>query len=252
VHKSIQELAGDIVEKYGAAGQGAMLFPSSKIGALFSHFILSHPQSKLSKDQITILELSSEHWLSENSQHARLASPTIYAGLFPQDHFPIAKQFWQHTGSGISSRRAEYCQALFDNGHLTLQKDAIAPDVLKGPRRYRRAPSTNDARYNGTTKTPSSIDDEDKFIEERFGRNLDISLSDNAKLAVRKRIAGRLLLNVGLSQALKSPSEENIAKTGRTISEDDVYLYPCGMNAIFNSHQNLLSNMGSCKSVCYG
>ena len=39
-------------------------------------------------------------------------APGVFAVLFPADAYPTAKQFWQHTGLGISSRRAEHCLAL--------------------------------------------------------------------------------------------------------------------------------------------
>lgn len=229
-----------------------MLFPSRKAGSQFLQFMLNRPDKALGKDQVSVIELSARDWPEETVEHGRLASPTIFAGLFPTESFSVAKQFWQHTGCGVSSRRAEYCQVLFDKGHLVPQKESdLSDSMCKGPKRYRKRASTNDARLNGAVKPPSSTEDENKFIEERFGRNLDISKSDSAKLAIRKRIAGRLLLNVGLSQALAAPVEEDNSQTGRTISEDDVYLYPMGMNAIFNTHQNLLSRE-SMKSVCYG
>jgi len=252
VHLSIQKLAADIVQKFGTPDQSALLVPSSRVADICARFILNHPQSKLHDNQMCILELVSQDWPNESSTQTELVSPTIYACLFPQDHYPIAKQFWQHTGCGVSSRRAEYCKTLFDAGHLAPRKEFSIPDELcKGPKRYRRRPSTSDSKSNGT-KTFNNTDFENKFVEERFGRNLDISLSRNAKLAIRRRIAGRLLLNVGLSHALNSRAEDNTTRTGRTISEDDVYLYPTGMNAIFNSHHSLINKMGSLKSVCYG
>jgi cystathionine gamma-synthase len=35
-------------------------------------------------------------------------------------------------------------------------------------------------------------------------------------------------------------------------SEDDVYLYPTGMSAIFNTHRNLLKAKGELKAVVFG
>ncbi|KAI5281565.1 hypothetical protein KEM54_003180, partial [Ascosphaera aggregata] len=89
----------------------------------------------------------------------------------------------------------------------------------------------------------------DRFIEERFGRNLDTALADKAKLAVRRRICGSLRETSDLHVALKAPpSEVRIAG----LTEDDVYLYPSGMSSIFNIHQVLLMARGQLKSVCFG
>lgn len=34
--------------------------------------------------------------------------PCVYSITFPEEAFPVAKQYWQHTGQGLSSRQAEY------------------------------------------------------------------------------------------------------------------------------------------------
>jgi cystathionine gamma-synthase len=88
-----------------------------------------------------------------------------------------------------------------------------------------------------------------QFIEERFGRNLSTSLADQAKLAVRRRIAGVLTADVELSEALeKQTGEGRIAG----ISESDVFIFPTGMSSIFNAHQMLLAARGPMKSICFG
>lgn len=86
-------------------------------------------------------------------------------------------------------------------------------------------------------------DESSRFVEERFGRNLDISFVEGAKLAIKRRIAGSL-----------KPDESKTSNIGdlERVSETDVYLYPCGMSAIFNTHRLLISVLGLKKSVCYG
>lgn len=88
-----------------------------------------------------------------------------------------------------------------------------------------------------------------QFIEERFGRNLNTSLADQAKLAVRRRIAGVMTADVELSEALEKASDE-----GRVagLTEDDVYLFPSGMGSIFNAHKIALAARGAMKSICFG
>jgi cystathionine gamma-synthase len=91
-----------------------------------------------------------------------------------------------------------------------------------------------------------------QFIEERFGRNLDINLAANAKLAIRRRIAGSLVANVGLEEAINSNTQSEPSTRMKGLSEDDVYLYPCGMSAIFNIHRTLMVARGCMKSICFG
>ena len=186
--------------------------------------------------------------------------PIVSAVLFPQDHANIAKIFWQHSGDGISSRRAEYCYKAFNDGYLaadgaTCQQvnDCSFLSPSKGPRRYQKKDSA-DMSPHKTVDSTGALERKDsvQFVEERFGRNLDVSLAANAKLAIRRRIAGALTANVDLQEALEiSKSPTRNAKV-EGFSEDDVYLYPCGMSSIFNTHRTLMACRGLKKSISYG
>jgi cystathionine gamma-synthase len=90
-----------------------------------------------------------------------------------------------------------------------------------------------------------------QFVEERFGRNLDVLYVDNAKSAIRRRIAGSLTGEIDLTAPLGAEVEPTIRGVAQT-SEDDVYLYPCGMNSIFSIHQMLLEARGPMKSIMFG
>ncbi|PSN62535.1 cystathionine gamma-synthase-like protein [Corynespora cassiicola Philippines] len=187
------------------------------------------------------------------SEEFAIISPKISAVIYPEDKFKVAKAFWQHSGDGVSSRRAEYCHDLFEKDVLV---DATTVSGItrpcKGPRRYQKPTSidlTNSSNgQNGATESG----DPNLFVEERFGRNLDISKTKNAKLAVRRRIAGSLTADVGLSEALELEKDAERTRNVAGFSEDDVYLYPCGMSAIFNSHRNLMATKGPMKSIVYG
>ncbi|PWY96893.1 PLP-dependent transferase, partial [Testicularia cyperi] len=77
------------------------------------------------------------------------------------------------------------------------------------------------------------------YLEERYGRNLPLSSAASAKLALRRRIAGTLLSDRSAESAVDVPRDE-VGESGRKdtgITENDVYLYPCGMSAIFHAHQ---------------
>lgn len=186
----------------------------------------------------------------------------VSAVLFPQENADIAKTFWQHSGDGISSRRAEYCHRAFDDGYLAARgvlfektighsHSLISPS--KGPRRYQKRDSVDNSPqkkvgFAGGLEGKDSV----QFVEERFGRNLDVSLAANAKLAIRRRITGALTANVDLHEALEMSKPPTRKAQVEGFSEDDVYLYPCGMSSIFNTHRTLMASRGSRKSISFG
>jgi cystathionine gamma-synthase len=175
--------------------------------------------------------------------------PIISAAIFPRSHTKVAKTFWQHSGDGISSRRADYCHKAFNDGRLTVQQAVMSPS--KGPRRYQTKESVDLSPQCAHTK---GLDGKDyiQFVEERFGRNLDVSLAYSAKLAIRRRIAGALVANVDLREALEISSPPTRTEQVEGFSERDVYLYPCGMSSIFNTHRALMACRGEMKSITFG
>lgn len=101
------------------------------------------------------------------------------------------------------------------------------------------------------TDTEDLTQDQMLYLEERYGRNLDISFAGRAKIALRRRIAGTLRENVGINEALlKEPG--NTARSQKGIDESDVYLCPTGMSSIWTAHQLLLQALTPRKSVCFG
>jgi cystathionine gamma-synthase len=225
-----------------------MLFPTHATASRCRDFFL-----RLAPDaQVRIVDLvPSEE--KERSEELAIISPNISAVLFPADRFSIAKQFWQHSGDGVSSRRAEYCSQLFKEG-LLVEPSTISElpsrRVCKGPRRYQKKTSVDFDSIGGATN--GEVQDPVQFVEERFGRNLNLTMTKNAKLAIRRRIAGSLTADVGLTEALSLDMESATTRNVAGFSEDDVYLYPTGMSAIFNTHRNLLKAKGQLRAVVYG
>jgi cystathionine gamma-synthase len=84
------------------------------------------------------------------------------------------------------------------------------------------------------------------YVEERFGRNLGRTLADQAKLLLRQRIAGVI------AEEPTTTSPDPVDRGVPGLSEEHVYLFPCGMSAIFNTHRLLLSIHPDRKSVCFG
>lgn len=213
--------------------------------------------------------------------------------LFGKDDWKYAKAFWQHTGDYISSRCADRALGFLGVGagfnEVAGAGTAGIPDKATSGknmayysknRHYSRRATGNGSGNGASTPTTSQpptptflptprnpnpptttetitedalTADLTTYLEERYGRNLPLFNAPLAKQALRRRIAGGLL-----------PSDEDYGKiadvargvAGRTVTEDDVYLFPCGMSAIWHAHdivriaRRLVGEEG--KSVCYG
>ncbi|PQE14528.1 cystathionine gamma-synthase protein [Rutstroemia sp. NJR-2017a BBW] len=264
IHKLILAFADDITKAYGSPDEQAMLFPSTKTANSCVKFMLGRDPS-ISPNQLKVVDLVLERGPGSTEIITKL-SPSISAVLYPKEFFPVAKQYWQHSGNGVSSRRAEFCHTLFQEGLLVRRTASSSPQstekLCKGPRRYQRGSIDKTSRSNhgsngidGVHSPISPANSEAReslqFLEERFGRNLDVSLVDNAKSAIRRRIAGALVDEVDLSQAPSGEMTSNMRGVAG-LSEDDVYLYPCGMNSIFTTHQMMLKARGPLKSISFG
>lgn len=261
IHKSIQSLAETIADTFGHVGQQAMLFPGRLTALRCIEFIKAKAPAPIQEN------LDVVHLVLDNSNPAAVPlkpiHPTISAVLFMPDAFSYAKQYWQHSGDGVSSRRAEFCHGLLSQGLLVPDDSHKAPlspvrkVPCRGPRRYQRpmsadeiAAMTSPKPAKGNSPAPDS-EESSRFVEERFGRNLDISFVERAKTAIRRRIAGTLTSDIDLKNH-PLPQEEPSNRGIGSLTEHDIYLYPCGMNAIFNTHRFLLSARGSQKSINFG
>ncbi|CAI7574196.1 unnamed protein product [Penicillium viridicatum] len=252
VHPIIQKLAQEIVRRVGDPNlESATLFASVKAARICHTFL----RSKIPADQAYKTRIVN-FVPSPHTEAGSTVTSSLSCVIYPKEYASVTKQVWQHSGNGISSRRGEFCLRALEDGFLVEDKglataEAISQRPCKGPRRYQ---SVSGARKGSVGESPPKSNNEDgrdyaQFIEERFGRNLSTSLANQAKLAVRKRIAGVLTADVELPEALETASSE-----GRVagISEEDVLLYPTGMNAIFNAHQTLLATRGDLPSICFG
>lgn len=278
IHKSIEAFAGELVAHFGRPDQRAMLFPTMRTAERCAAFIRDKAGPDTQLDVVNLV-LDANKSIPEVLQ--RLA-PAVSVVFFAPETFPIAKQYWQHSGDGVSSRRAEFTHGLFKDGLLVSDRksrDASTTPppsdpvrkVFRGPRRYQRPASIDINNNTNTTKATAAsthnVVDADKnvssdesgtealessrFLEERFGRNLDVSLVANAKSAIRRRIAGVLTHDVDLSTHTFAAMDPR-ARDVDNLREDDIYLMPCGMNAIFTAHQTLLRACEPRQSINFG
>ncbi|KAG0321188.1 hypothetical protein BGZ97_011935 [Linnemannia gamsii] len=215
----------------------------------------------------------------------------VFATFFPKEAFSIAKQFWQHAGDIVTSRQATFClRWLSLNKAEEEQQEAATAAVLaasskgairmpRGNRHYSSASAAakpaSTSSSSGSPTLPSGdltdgvasnqlqgekkdVDEEDRpveeeadgidsrdyevYVEERYGRNLDLSFAPKAKVALRRRIATQVAHHAG----------SDWTGTGDYVTEEDVYLYPTGMSAIYNAHRIALTLFPTRKSICFG
>ncbi|KAG6001364.1 hypothetical protein E4U21_004414 [Claviceps maximensis] len=258
IHKSIEAFACDVVSIHGCAGQKALLFPSRGAANRCLNYV--NRMQPVSRQQIYVLELVLDASKPITPLVKKL-SPKISAVLLPEHAYLLARQYWQHTGDGVSSRRAEFCHSLLKDGLLILESGVetihdIPTRATKGPRRYQRAGL--DEQCTDGTKTTLQVlanteepQESSRFLEERFGRNLDLILLERAKSAIRRRIAGSLVQDLNLETHVSTIVASN-SRGLQDLCESDVYLFPAGMNAIFNAHRALLAARGHLESVNFG
>lgn len=268
IHLTIQELQREVLKLHGRVGEAVMLFPTIAVANRCENFFYDKAEG-LTPGSVRVLQLVPV--ISKSKSHETVSSG-LACVFFPKEHFSVAKQVWQHSGDGISSRRGEFCLKALRDGFLkpvsvsAPVKPATEEVYTKGPRRYQR-PTSQNGIIPAFTANPEPPPVEDgspeiegkdyfQFVEERFGRNLNAKLTSQAKLAIRRRISGCLTDDSDLDQALaNSPSNCDGRQIG--LRDHDVYLYPCGMSAIFNTHRVLLANAAAKgieprKSICFG
>lgn len=253
-----------IVHAYGNEQEQALLFPSRSVACRCVDFLRTQEPS-LQADEVRIVDLIFNPRPGRDIP-ATDTTPGLSAVMFPKTVFKTAKEFWQHTGEGISSRRADYCRRLYEDGIITGELESNPSQrSCRGPRRYHRELSINGAGRqprthtsertltgNGTFESDSEGREFSLHVEERYGRNLDMSLVSKANFAIKKHIAGSLRSDSELRTAAERPLNVETTPLSKGFSEADVYLYPTGMSSIFNIHRILLSTRGSMKSVCFG
>ncbi|KAG5638335.1 hypothetical protein H0H81_000578 [Sphagnurus paluster] len=279
IHLSIKKLACIFEQKYGLKGEKCMLFATQRVAEQCRSFM---------QDRSVTTRLLSLLICPEDKTHGRIierdgraeadctstATANIHIVLFSPDAFPIAKQFWQHTGMGISSRFADYCLSMLPEEVTQTGSPSPPPTTPRFPgkafnKHYSVKSQTNtlsrpaspfrDTPIARKANEVETLDpDHSVYLEERYGRNLPITFAASAKRALRRRVAGVLIRDTkydcqgepcaGEKDLVVGPSSRGVAD----VSEHDVYLYPTGMATIWNAHHIISAVRPSAKSVCFG
>ncbi|WVO20138.1 uncharacterized protein IAS62_001429 [Cryptococcus decagattii] len=287
IHRSIQKLAALCLSKFGQPNELCILLPTPRVATAGRDFLAAQDPPIQSRTVEFVICPSSKS-LTDPSSAKSLGIDCIELQilLFDKDRWPYGKAFWQHTGDGITSRMAERALSFLGETPAGVHPRAPSPPTLGRP--ASKTPSSRNRHYSKKTgsvpltpTTPSespystpqsstilenppvdSITDENltsdltTYLEERYGRNLPLFNAPLAKQALKRRIAGGLL-----------PSDEDYGKIEdvargagsgkKAVTEENVYLYPCGMSAIWHAHDisriaRKLQGEAEGKSVCYG
>ncbi|ANB13665.1 Str2p [Sugiyamaella lignohabitans] len=247
VHHRIQALSDEIESSYGREGEKSLIFPSYATACRCRDFIKRY--STLQPCPVRIVQLSTPK-PSEGQDDGSSIQAHIAVVFFPQSEYSVARKYWQHTGEGVSSRLGEYfLEHWGDNNPHNGGGNGANTSSGKGSYKDFHRRSSQSPVLEGLSENSNSNADSNKeqstFVEERFGRNLDLSFAPAAKLALRRRIAGKITES-GTSASRHGNFEE--------LSEDDVYLYATGMTSIYSAHRAVLEALGDGKkkSVCFG
>lgn len=287
IHRSIQKLANIMQCKFARPGEVTMLFPTSQHASQCRDFIRAQEAKRTGSSEMVPVRIVRFCVLAHKTPDAGAPSSVrasatndsdtpilLYVVLFPERLFPLAKSFWQHSGTGISSRLADEClriiahnqSLLGDCGKLVSQPSAPRRTSVQGiPARgggfgrSRYQSRQTDMESSMSSSIPNVLgseehmvadaahnDDEELtleqavFVEERYGRNLPFAHASRAKLALRRRIAGTLVGDVKLDEETMPAENAVSARQAAGVCEDDVFLFSCGMASIFHAHQTVM------------
>ncbi|KAI9164286.1 Cystathionine gamma-synthase [Blastocladiella emersonii ATCC 22665] len=154
-----------------------------------------------------------------------------------------AKHYWQHTGTVVPSRLAARCLE-------ALAKAAAESTGLNGP-----DPKLAAAKSRARGVAADGDEEAGQFLEERYGRYLPPGFDREAKVILRRRIAGNLVAAADAvaraegGEVTGTDEEEGVAPR---VSEDDVYLYPTGMNAIYHAYRACVAVRPGARTVQFG
>ncbi|KAI5996144.1 pyridoxal phosphate-dependent transferase [Pisolithus albus] len=236
IHRSVQKLADICQEKFGLSGERCLLCPTQKTAEYGKEFIHSQALLTGKPSDVRIVRyaihpvgdsisassstLHGTSGLPIVSQSIPPQSAEVFALFFHADTYKVARQFWQNCGLGISSRYAEHSLSVL----------GIAGYPMVQNSEFLRACGKSASRVFETDLIPKSLDASERLL----------ATGADAKAALRQRIASCLV------------RDESPAGARTNVSEDDIFLFPSGMSAIWNVHQLLLASRPLGKSVVFG
>ncbi|KAI0786308.1 pyridoxal phosphate-dependent transferase [Abortiporus biennis] len=252
---NIQRLARICEKKFGLNGERCLLVPTRLIANQCRTFMVERSSKEGSPVPVRLVQFV----ICPEDNDLEGTCAELHVVLFPADAFPLAKQFWQHTGLGITSRLADRCLSMIPEASKPSSPSPSRAPPSKASNRHYSAKNSRTSLPPSPPEDSSTADtfgsDLKTYVEERYGRNLPLEAAAAGKRAMRRRIAGVLLRDspsdwsiAGGRDAKLGPSTRGI----KEVTEDDVFLYPTGMSTVWSAHQLALATRPLAKSVCFG
>ncbi|OCH86457.1 PLP-dependent transferase [Obba rivulosa] len=269
IHLSIQKLARICEQKFGVNGERCLLCPTRKVAEACRAYLVDRSTKAGSPIPVRLVQFLI---CPEGEKDCANRGIELHIVLFPGDSFPLAKQFWQHTGLCISSRLADRCLSMLPE-EAPVARSPTAPSFVRPPtkpgnRHYSNksfswtpetspplSKSPSSGRWSPAAPGETLSSDQDTYVEERYGRNLPLESAAFAKRALRRRIAGVLVRDSPTEWSIAGGQEAEVGPSTRgveSVSEEDVFLFSTGMSAIWAAHQLALGARPAAKSICFG
>jgi len=212
VHRKILELADIILKDLDVTGKLSHLFPTTHAAAECAAFIQRYasPFCKHPTD-VGVAHFPLDDKTRELAGRDQLA---VYAVIFPPELKKLAKSYWTHTGTGITSRYAEACLANIGNRRVRSDTAKLEP-------------------CEGMSNPTSETNPETQRVTEMLQRRI-------AHLAL-----------TGKSPEAREDTHA-LANGRNRVAETDVFLYPSGMSAVWHAHQLVMTLKPGLKSVSFG
>ncbi|KAG2356099.1 pyridoxal phosphate-dependent transferase [Suillus spraguei] len=244
IHLSIEKLARICEQKFGAPNEKCLLCPSKKIADRCRSFMIDRASLAGTPTHVRLVQ----YHIDPEDTPLPSPQPTVelHIVLFPTEAWPFAKQFWQHTGLGISSRLAVYCLSLLsaESPHSPVLSPKSARTPFKTLNRHYSAKCAPQSSSLGSAPPLSSNSqdelskDQSTYLEERYGRNLPVSAGSYAKRAMRRRIAG-VLVRDNWEDSPHGPcagaDDVEVGPSHRGVKDVTETMYICSKQAYFHT-----------------
>ncbi|KAJ3216816.1 hypothetical protein HDU67_008902 [Dinochytrium kinnereticum] len=253
-HPSVKQLFTECEAKFAKTFERCLVFPSRRCASECRDFIKRLSPSLAPQTDLDVLTICNTVRIAEFTlmqQHSAtspkasdpiahlISGPVVlFIVLFDQRLARVAKQFWQHSGEGISTRFAVFCLNIIAKNRRSIEFSGTSPDSWSAQKYLQFPNNADDQKFvQEHARRVASESEMDVFVEERYGRNLDLRMVQHAQTVLKKRIAG-LLGDEGsqTSPASSVPQFRNMD----ALTEAEVFLFPCGMSAIYNAHRAIL------------
>lgn len=280
------QLASYCLKKFGNLSELCILLPTPKTAQACRAFLLAHSSLPIPTRivEFVICPDGNPPFSPNGDDEGCLELQII---LFPAEHWALAKSFWQHTGMGISSRRADRGLALLgekkirevlgEEAVLAVQEELKSsekqsvdvgrsnsnspPLLLPTPTHAPRASYSKNRHYSRAGATPSTAVTPSPKASAPSPSKGDAEFASDHAQYVEQRYGRNLpaasasVAKLALRRRIAGVLEgEEISGGRRGVTESDVWLFPTGMTAIWTAHQASLAirKGDEKKSVCFG